>query len=211
MPEPSALRLESDRLIFDPIKHEYFIGQKRLPSVTEVLRDLRLIDDTWFTEAGRQRGTDVHAATVLLDEGDLDRASINEETAPYVHAYERFLLEHRPSWEYTEHRVCHYEEYYDAVGITGGPPVVNAYAGTLDRAGLIGPKRVVLDIKTGAYGAVGLQTAAYRRALPEWLSWRRAALRLFSDGHYELEMLRDPRDHARWSAALDLWHWRNRT
>ena len=40
-----------------------------LPSVTEILRSVGLIDATWYTEEARQRGTAVHLACEYWDSG----------------------------------------------------------------------------------------------------------------------------------------------
>lgn len=177
-------------LQFDPVRHTYHLGDRALPSVTTVLKAVGLIDDTWFTEQARQRGTYVHMATHYVDEDDLAEESVDPRYLGYLHAYRRFLETTRPSWEYIEHRIC--------------DPIAG-YAGTLDRAGLVNGRRMLVDIKTGTFATAGLQTAAYRRCLPEPHTWGRAALKLNADGAFTFNDLTDRRDEARFLAALTVW------
>lgn len=177
-------------LRFDALHHTYHLGERELPSVTTVLKAVGLIDDSWFTEQARQRGTYVHMATHYVDEDDLAEETVDPRYLGYLRAYQRFLYTVRPTWEYVEHRV------HDPLA---------GYAGTLDRAGRVNSRRMVVDIKTGAYATAGLQTAAYRRCLPEPHTWGRAALKLNADGSFTFNELTDRRDEARFLAALTVW------
>ena len=58
----------SDTFTFDPDTHQYWVGGEKVLSVTQILKTCGLIDDTWYTEKGRQRGQAVHLATQLYDE-----------------------------------------------------------------------------------------------------------------------------------------------
>lgn len=179
-------------LRFDAEQHRYFAGTRELPSVTTVLREAGLIDTTFYTEDARDRGTTVHLAIQALDEGH--GTHVDPEIAPYVAAYQRFCELTRPVWSHIEHRIAD-----EALG----------YAGTLDRAGALAGAKTVVDVKTGTVPPwVGLQTAAYRRCLPEPHTWRRAALQLKADGSFSLHDLTDRRDEAVFLAALTLVQWK---
>ena len=183
-------------LAFVASEHRYYLDDRELPGVTRVLEAAGLIDSTWFTEEARTRGTYVHAATHYLDDGDLAEESLDRRLIGYIDAYRRFLDLMQPAWTHREHRVC--------------DPLLG-YAGTLDRAGCLQRTgiKVVLDIKTGQLPPhVGLQTAAYRRCLPEPYTYKRLALQLKGDGTFSLHDLIDRRDEQRFLNALDLWHWK---
>lgn len=182
-------------LEFDPVQHRYTWGGRELPSVTRILKDVGLIDTLWFTEEARQRGTYVHMATHYFDEGDLAEESVDPRYAGYLDAYKRFLETTRPAWDRIEHKVS--------------DPVLG-YAGTFDRIGTLHgePQRWLIDIKTGFAKTAGLQTAAYRRCLPEPHRIRRASLKLNPDGTFIFTELADRRDEARFLAALTVWQTR---
>lgn len=183
-------------LQFVEAEHRYFLDDQELPSVTTVLKAAGLVDDRFYTEEARTRGSYVHLACQLLDEGDLDRATLDPIVAPYVAAYEQFLAVARPQWTHIEHRVC------DAV---------YGYAGTLDRAGTLNGELMLVDIKSGSVPPfVGPQTAAYRRCLSEPYRYRRAALHLRDDGSFSLEPLADRQDESVFMAALAVAKWKQR-
>ena len=181
--------MTAETLEFVAREHRYFLGDRELPSVTTILKDVGLIDTTFFTETARLRGEYVHLASHYVDDGDLAEDTVHEDYRPYLQAYERFRALLEPTWEYVEHRV------HDAVV---------GYAGTLDRAGRLNNGwRGVIDLKSGSVPPwVGPQTAAYRRCLPQPHTWKRAALQLKADGSFAFVELTDRRDEAVFLAAL---------
>lgn len=182
---------------FDAAAHRYTLADgTELPSVTTILKAQGLIEDRWFTDAARLRGDYVHLACRMLDDDELDEATLDPAIAPYVQAYRAFVALTQPDWTYIEHRVC--------------DPLLG-YAGTLDRAGVVQGQRLLLDLKSGGlYPSVGPQTAAYRRCLPEPHTWSRAALQLREDGTYVLHPLTDRTDESTFLAALRLHQWKQR-
>jgi hypothetical protein len=176
----SALRLDGE--------HRYWLDGRELISVTTALKEAGLIDTAFFTDAAADRGTYVHAACDLVDVDDL--GSVEPSCAGYVAAYERFMADARPTWVQRERAVC---------------DPLQGYAGTLDRAGLLNHKWIVLDIKTG--GPMpwhGLQLAAYARLAisREGLKPARFDLYLSDDGTYRLEPQTNRSDEALFFAAL---------
>ena len=115
--------------------HIYTLAGKKLPCVSELCRFLKreVYKDapTWRMKEAAARGTAIHAATQSLDASG--SAPVDEECAPYVRAYARFLQEHTAVWELTEHSLYHPTELY---------------AGTIDRYGLLDGRRTLLDIKS---------------------------------------------------------------
>ena len=59
-------------LTFVPTKHRYLLDGRVVPGVTSILKAAGYVDDTYFTEYARDRGSAAHAATHYYDEGDLD-------------------------------------------------------------------------------------------------------------------------------------------
>lgn len=175
-------------LAFDEATHTYRWRGVVVPSVTQVLRPL--IDLSGIPpavlEAKRDLGTRVHAACQFDAEGDLDEATVEDDVAPYLEAWRRFLAES------------------DAVILASERRVFNplyGYAGTLDLELDIGGDLWIVDIKTSIATplSAGPQTAAYAAARPAGRTAGRAALRLRPDGTYRF----DQRQHADdWSVFL---------
>lgn len=122
-----------------------------------------------------ERGTEIHRATQELDEKG--ECSIQEDFAPYIAAYNKFLADKKPVWEGIEMMV-----HKDDV-----------YAGTLDRYGLIDGQHAIVDIKTAAKinkQSLALYTAAqnlYRMAIQPFVSVDRLLiLQIMRDETYKL-------------------------
>jgi len=130
MPRPSL----------DVERHVYSLGERVRPSVTEILVGTGIVDERWFTEYGRWRGSAVHQVTWFDDEGDLDVDSVVDTEA----FTRREVLGHLEGWrkfrrvtgfapKAIERSVCH--------------PTLG-YAGTPDRVGVLGDGRLCLpDLK----------------------------------------------------------------
>lgn len=182
---------------FNAERHEYHDESGVLvPNVTGILKDVGLIDGKWFTDFARDRGTAVHMATAMHDEGTLDSATVDPRIEGYVAAWVLFRKESG-----------FVPTLVEAVVANQTP----RYAGTLDRAGLMGGdagKSCILDIKTGAIPAwAALQTAAYQRCRPNFRA--RYGIELRENGTYRLE--RFTNDNVDWMVfcgALALVNWK---
>ena len=75
---------------FSEATHEYFVDGERRPSVTQVLKICGMIDDRFFTEFGRWRGSATHKATHYYDEGDIDRRTIDPAVKPRLNGWIKF-------------------------------------------------------------------------------------------------------------------------
>lgn len=180
-------------LTFDDATHTYRVGSALVPSVTQILKPLTDLSGIPpdVLERKRDLGSRVHLACQLDDEDDLDEASVEDDVAPYLEAWRRFLLESGAIVLENERKV--YE------------PTMR-YAGTLDNVlGYDGSKWVV-DKKTSIATplATGPQTAAYLRALGDPSVTRRAAIRLQPDGKYRFDPLTGADDWAAFFACLTL-------
>lgn len=141
------------KLSFDPLKHEYKIGKKVLPSVTTILKAAGYIDTTWATEWHRNKGEQLHRALHLHDLDVLDEATLDPELVPYIQTYKRFLSESGAKVTHSE-LPCWSDKYQ--------------YAGTADKVLLLHRRRVVVDVKTNNAPAwTALQVASYAHAIEE--------------------------------------------
>ena len=179
--------------------HEYRLDGVVIPSVTQVLSEVGLVDVSgpWFTDEVRARGTNVHLITELHDRGELCEEQVPLELMGYLNAWKRFKADAGFVCELVEHHVYH---------------AVYHYAGTLDRVGTCddgnGPQ-MLLDIKCGAHmPAHRLQTAAYA----ECIEWRtppeRCGVHLAADGTYTVHRHDNPNDRRVWLAALAVANWK---
>lgn len=141
-------------LRFDEAKHEYYVGDDRYPSVTEVLDPLAQLDGipADVLAAAAAFGSHVHAACHLYNQGRLDEDGLDPALRPYLEGWKAWLHDFRASVVASEIRCYH--------------PGLR-YAGTADVVVRIGKRLYVLDLKTGQLvpRTVGPQLAAYREAL----------------------------------------------
>lgn len=169
--------------------------------VTEILKAaglrefpayIRPEEMAWLLE----RGTAIHAATVLYDQGVLDWSSLDERIVGFVRGYERFRKEVGGEVVAMEMEVS-------------GP----GYTGHLDRVfkgTAVCPGLLLADIKTNAPDKVtGIQTMAY--ALGYGKKVKRCGIGLFEEGTYKLEFYeQDATDRAAWQACQTIAAWKRR-
>ncbi len=194
----------SDRLHFDRATHTYRLGSRVLPSVTQILEDVGIIDYSQIPVETRQmaleRGSAVHEAIALDLQSDLDESSAEESgILGYVHAAREARRALGVEILAVEEQVYH--------------PVLD-YAGTLD----LRSADCVIDWKTTrAEYWVRFQLAAYVAACAartgittRWsgVSWRRICVELHCDGTYRIyEIAPDTwcDDFTTFVAALRVW------
>lgn len=188
-----TVEAEAERLTFDPATHIYMKGGRVLPSVTQVLSEVGILNKDWFTEAAAWRGSVVHMCCELDDEGDLDESSVPEEARGYLDAWRLFKSQNPMNF-------VSIEQPMDRFG----------YAGTPDRDA----EWAVVDLKTGAIQPwVALQLAAYTELIGETGSraFNRFAVRIGNDGKYavkEFPLVERRRDLALFHSALSIYNWR---
>lgn len=178
--------------------HSYWIGDKRIPGVSEILApavDLSMVPPQ-VMERKRQIGKAVHLLCQWYDEGEeIDPDSIDPACLPYFDAWRRFCDDYKPQF-----------------GVIEGPMVSEKYlfAGTPDRARcVIRDEHWTLDIKTVAQVSkvTGLQTAAYSELAGNRCA-RRAAVQLREDGKYQFHEFPDSADWPVFLSLLNFKHWR---
>lgn len=174
--------------------HEYTVDGRRLPSVTEVLKGVGIIDTSqpWYTPYQRDRGKAIHLACEMLDtpgDGGLDWASMDARIIGYVRAWQTFLMESGAKVLNVERKLWSAE---------------HGFAGTLDRVLWWNGLRTVVDIKTGQSEPWhALQTAAYQ--ILDGAATERACVYLRPDGKFRVgvhPMREAANDRARFLAAL---------
>ena len=185
------------QLAFNAETHVYRVGDRVLPSVTQVISAAGLIDQTWYTEDGATRGTYVAEATALWDRDELNEGELDGNLRGYLSAWLMF----RAAWP------CEILAIEEAVWHP-----TYFYAGTLDRvARKTGGGRFVIDIKTGQEERWhALQTAAYAACLRERdkVHYDRLAVYLRPHGTFTITQHKDPRDWNIFLAALAVANWK---
>ena len=158
---------------FEPELHIYRVGGVVVPSVTQVLEDVGIIDYSYIPGSTREmalrRGSAVHAACHYDDEGDLDEGQLPESIRPYLNAWRKFRETVGWSWDRVEFRS--YQEKY-------------GYCGQLDRAATLPGKstEILLDIKTtSAPYWTRFQTAAYAAFFGNPRAYLRMAVELHAN------------------------------
>ena len=134
-------------LTYNDTDHIYCIDDVIFPSVTQTLETAGIIQpytgDPWYGE----RGTAVHAATWLDDQGILDEETLDPQIVGFVEAWRKYRRESGFAPIGGETPMCH---------------PLHRYAGTPDRW----DAHLLADIKTGKEAAWHiLQRAAYRELL----------------------------------------------
>lgn len=123
------------QLIFFEDGHIYEIDGEVYPSVSEVIRFIsrEIYGDInqYNLDHAADRGTRVHKAVEVLDK--YHTVECDDDITSYIKAYVQFLKDHKPEWGLIEKAMFHPEK---------------KYAGTLDRAGKMDGKNIILDVKT---------------------------------------------------------------
>lgn len=92
----AAYTLLDSPVFFEELEHVYHTSEhflSQLPSVTGILKSEGFIDDTWFNDYVRDRGSNIHLACHLDDLNDLDEDTVGEVERPYLEAYRKFKRE----------------------------------------------------------------------------------------------------------------------
>jgi hypothetical protein len=78
---------------FEEDGHLYTHNKTIIPSVTTILKEEGFVDDTWFTEWAREKGSNVHLAIKYDVAGELDEETLDDEIRPYLKAFRKFMKE----------------------------------------------------------------------------------------------------------------------
>lgn len=172
---------------FEVAKHEYFLNEQRIPSASELLERGGLYGDAakFYTEAGRDRGTDVHDLTRDYDLGALDIKQLETPNRGAVLGYIAASVALNPAWECIEEAECHAGYRF------GCRP---------DRVGAVMERPTIAEIKRAAKAKWhAVQTAlqalavSYRTGIrPE--DYQRLVIYVKPTGKFTVEVHQDRRD-----------------
>lgn len=188
-------------IVFDEKKHLYSDESGPLIGVSTAIKQSGMYNfdgiASKVVEYAGMRGSMVHAATELFDNGILDWGSLDPVILPYVEAYREFIEQNNVQILGMETVVC---------------DKVLRYAGRLDRTCIMSNyQKYVLDIKT-AYTMpfyTGLQLAAYRNCFDmHGRTYGRLGLQLKKDGSYKLHEYKDPEDFTVFAACLKVYQYK---
>lgn len=181
-------------LTFDAAKHEYRIGNRVLPHVTEIVRrfcPMPYAAGDWYL----QRGTAVHAGCALLARGKLDWASVDTEIRGKLSGAKAAMsvLYSETKWKGIEKPLC---------------DVVLGFAGTLD----LFSDGLIVDWKSSIDAGAEMQLGGYSLLLePTAAKGRRlAAIELCDDGTYRVHTYHRGDARQLFRSALTLWNWQKR-
>lgn len=172
---------------FNVAKHEYFLDEQRIPSASELLERGGLYGDAqrFYTEAGRDRGTEVHELTRDFDLGALDLKKLETPNRGAVLGYVAACAALKPAWTCIEETECH-------VGYRFGCRP--------DRVGVVQQRPTIAEIKRGAkarWHAVqtSLQALAvsYRTGVPAE-DFQRLVIYVKHTGKFSVDTHTDRRD-----------------
>lgn len=170
-------------LEFDAATHTYTLDGRRLPSVTQVIKAVIPYHLPSATEWHRQRGTALHAATHLLDEGALDWSTVDPAISGRLAAYQKFR-----------------QHFVGDLNIEASEkPIMHPtyrYAGCLDKVFFIpGMGLILADLKSTIDPTVQIQLGGYAcawNANEKVMKIRRAfALELHDDETYRTQWFDD--------------------
>jgi hypothetical protein len=148
-----------------------------------------LMDTSGYNEYSRTKGTAVHMATALDDDGLLDEGTLDEAVMPYLVQYRKFRSD-------TSAHIILIERHVE--------DSMRGFQGTFDRELMLNGAGWIVDIKAGS-GARwhGIQLAAYHLAHGK-PNLRRANLYLNTAGYLWLPR-QERQDFTDFRAALTLY------
>lgn len=182
-------------LSFDKQAHVYKWGDKVIPSVTQILKGVGIIEDKFYTDDAREKGTYVHAVLEMIDRNPDKRIDYDESVSGYVKAWGDFKRDNVDEILEIE-KPMFFDDYL--------------FAGTLDR--IVKLKNVgnaVIDIKTGASQRWHeLQTAGYELLAFDKQTTPRACVYLSEDGRYQIKRHQFMSDFRVFMSAVSIFKWK---
>jgi hypothetical protein len=205
-------REEMSKLIFKPETHEYFVDGIRYPSVTQVLNEWILTYSGYVNtitdvvigkevfEAAQDFGSAIHLAIKYLLTTGLNWDGLDPSLIPPLKQFEQWRKD-------IDLEVLNCEEpmFSQRYGYAGTPDII---AGS--KNGL-----VLVDIKTGDYGRIEAQVAAYEQLYREHVGVRRSiekrVLYLPKDGgDYKFEQVNDKDSWSYFLSKLNIWKYQHK-
>ena len=186
------------KINFDPASHTYEIDGVVYPSVTQILKNVGIIDDRFYASGSADKGREIHELTKLIDEGFLNIDKLNHHSyIGYLKAWEKFKYEFDINIKSIELKIF---------------SSIDNYAGTLDRLADVKKlklKNCIIDIKTGQPQKWhGVQLWGY--ALAEHAE-DMMAVYIKENGNYKVELFEDVKERNRstWLSALNVYNFKD--
>ena len=168
----------ADVLRFSEVDHTYFLNDREMPSVTQILKQAGYCRPWNGDGSAAWKGRHCHSATLYEDHDDLDWDRLDPVLQPYVAGWRLFKAETGfvPDLSLAE-RPCYHK--------------FMRYGGTPDRPGMAKAQRVVVEIKSGAPEPWHLlQSVAYVQMLAShdevWTAARPWLVYLTDKGTYRI-------------------------
>lgn len=179
---------------FDPETHSYFVGTKKIPSVTQVLKAVNIHQDSAFTnEYDMWVGTASHKAIELHLKGTLDESTLDVRLRPRLDAFKEFQA--MTGFKMTE---SENPRYHEGVLVAGTPDIVGLFPNNT---------LAIIDEKSGSVRpSTAIQTAGYAFLLREPRA-RRFGIQLKTNGKFSMIEFTDSFDHKIWVQALSIYSW----
>jgi len=178
-------------LTFDEEKHQYFLGKKRIPGVSEILQKVGLTKDwTGIDPFYAERGKATHLAIQYFLEHRLDETSLDPVIVPYFEGFKKYYSEHPMGITRCEVRGAFHEDF----------------CGTIDCI----TEKEIIDWKCSkSHDKVAeLQGEAYKwieaKEGQKFLPFR--VVQFPGDGSYEIFDYGDKASH--WPSVMDLYRWK---
>jgi hypothetical protein len=190
------------KIDFDESTHTYRVAGVVIPSATQIITGLAMVDFGAVPKhnliEGRDRGREVHAICESFDKGILSIPSIDPRLVGYFKAYLQFCKDFNPEW--LEIETMYYNQTW-------------GYCMRLDRIGLIGKKIILLDLKTSQMKMPShcIQTALYQKGWEENTGKKiheRWVLQLVEDGKYKIKEHKNNSDFSYALSAVMVYKWK---
>lgn len=187
---------------FDEKTHVYRVGNREIPSVTQILKPIQADMSTIppkVLENARRRGVAVDKAIELMENGCLDMRTVTDEVAGYLEGWSKFKADY--GWL-----------TFAGQRIIVGPS--SEYAGTLDLVGESTVRgKMILDVKCTYITpkSVHAQVSGYRLGmkndpiLAEWKDCNGACVRLLKDGGYDVTNIDFTAGERMFYSCLNIW------
>jgi hypothetical protein len=186
-----------DMLELDQENHIYYFNGVKMPSVTQILQAVGMMNVFAYDEFAKKRGSAIHKATEYFDEGDLDEDSISQLVRPYLEAWKTFRKD--TGFEPLE------------IEKSGCDPILGV-AGTWDRFGMLNGCLTIEETKSGTIPRyTAIQTAFYKiikkYELKEDVPINRIGVELRPNATYRVEEFKNWRDEKIAMSALAIYNW----
>jgi len=175
---PPAVPRQVFLIEFDEPSHTYYVNGEPKISTTQVFRDAGMVDDRWFTEWHRWRGSETHRAIAEWNRaGRIDKRKLDPRIRGYLDAALKWQADTSFVPLFVEHRM--YDKLFDVCG-------------TADMIGHFGSDQpkvdVIVDYKTNDWKQGQLtskwQLASYGHMYAPDEVFRRIEVVLGPDGNY---------------------------